>query len=75
MFNNEHITRKRIAETCLLRICVSASLQFGRFIAEAIEVAYGFGGAFAFDTCFIAFRITLLVDPPVFWNVVELKRV
>lgn len=59
----------------MLRICVSASLQFDRFIAEAIEVAYGFGGAFAFDTCFIAFRITLLVDPPVFWNVVELKRV
>lgn len=48
----------------MLRICVSASLQFGRFIAEAIDVAcYGFGGAFAFDTCFIAFRITLL-DPP-----------
>lgn len=44
-FNNEHITRKRIAETCLLRICVSASLQFGRFIGiEAIEVRFWVGG-------------------------------
>lgn len=73
MFNNEHITRKRIAETCLLRICVSASLQFGRFIGiEAIEVRHGTVLVVALRFRYMFYRVsdyfTRWIHLNVFWK-------
>lgn len=72
-FNNEHITRKRIAETCLLRICVSASLQFGRFIGiEAIEVRHGTVLVVALRFRYMFYRVsdyfTRWIHLNVFWK-------
>lgn len=63
-FNNEHITRGTHRADRVYSGFVSASLQFGRFVAEkqreslsqARAVAAGGAGS---DTCFIALRITL----------------